>query len=454
MRSAGVSVARRSPRVLTELRARATDFVDVGGAGPAAVLVLFGLNMADEFDRLAFSTLTPEIRDAFGLSDQGIVAIASLSAAFVLLSAIPVGVFADRVSRVGLARLAAVIWTVMVVLTGMAWSIPVLLFSRFFAGVARSSNDIVHTGLLADYYEPRVHPKVFRLHRLANPLSLVAGLFVGALALVLEWRYVFVILALPTFVLLWPLARLSEPDRGASVDAEAARAAAVAVRSHRRSFRATSAEILRIRSLRRLIVGFAMFGIGAMALVQMVSLFFEDVYGFGPFGRGFVSFIYGAGLTFGILAGGRIGARYTRAGNHPALVSIAAASFFVLAVGTALMAIAPTAPLSIAAAFVASAGAAVILPTFPALLMRILPPHIRAQGQAFTTIAIAVGALAAIPIAALGERDGYRVAMLIIALVMIVSVPVVNSARRFVSEDVQSADASLRDLQQRAGQPR
>jgi hypothetical protein len=52
-----------------------TGLSDLGGASALPIVTLFGLNLADEFDRLAFATLTPEIRDAFGLSDSQIVAV-------------------------------------------------------------------------------------------------------------------------------------------------------------------------------------------------------------------------------------------------------------------------------------------------------------------------------------------------------------------------------------------
>ena len=37
------------------------------------LVVLFGLNAVDELDRTAFGVLSPEIRDAFHLSNQGIL---------------------------------------------------------------------------------------------------------------------------------------------------------------------------------------------------------------------------------------------------------------------------------------------------------------------------------------------------------------------------------------------
>ena len=78
-----------------------------GGAATMPLVVLFALNLVDEFDRVAFTVLSPEIRDAFGLSDSGIVGIASVAGLTALLAALPIGVLADRVRRVRLAGVGA-----------------------------------------------------------------------------------------------------------------------------------------------------------------------------------------------------------------------------------------------------------------------------------------------------------------------------------------------------------
>ena len=68
--------------------------------------LLFTLNFVDEFDRIAFAALTPEIRDAFDLSDTGITAVAAVTSVFALLAALPLGILADRFDRVVSAELS------------------------------------------------------------------------------------------------------------------------------------------------------------------------------------------------------------------------------------------------------------------------------------------------------------------------------------------------------------
>jgi branched-chain amino acid transport system ATP-binding protein len=201
-----------------------------GGASATPLLILFAFNLVDEFDRVAFGVLTPEIRDEFDLSDSGIVAIGSIAGVTALLAALPIGVLADRARRVRLAGIGAATWGGMTVLTALAPSTLLLTLARMGAGIGRVVNEPVHASLLTDYYEPKDHPKVFALHRLANPIGLASALVVGILGSLFDWRFVFLALAVPTFLLLPALLRLREPTRGESVDAELAEKAAAAER--------------------------------------------------------------------------------------------------------------------------------------------------------------------------------------------------------------------------------
>src|SRR5687767_10774209 len=193
-----------------------------GGVTATPLLVLFGLNFVDEFDRIAFATLTPEIRDAFDLSDGGIVAIGVLTAVFVLTAALPIGFVADRFNRIRVSGLAAVLWGTMSVLTGIVPVLALLFVVRLLAGMGRVINEVVHPSLLGDYYRPAHYPKVFLVHRMANPLSALSALAAGGIGVVLGWQWAFVLLAIPAFLLLTGLTRLKEPVRGESLDPDIA----------------------------------------------------------------------------------------------------------------------------------------------------------------------------------------------------------------------------------------
>jgi hypothetical protein len=114
--------------------------------------VLFGLNMVDELDRTAFGVLLPEIRDHYGLDNNGILTVVSLSLVAALILALPIGFYADRWRRVPIAGVGASIWGFFSVLTGLAPTLWMLGAARAGAGLGRAVNDPVHNSLLADYY--------------------------------------------------------------------------------------------------------------------------------------------------------------------------------------------------------------------------------------------------------------------------------------------------------------
>ena len=152
------------------------------GAPVLPLLVLFGLNFVDEFDRVAFAAVISEIRDAFDLSDEGIQRVAGLAGLATLLLSLPMGFIADRFNRVRMSVIAAGLWGVCAAFTGIVPAVWLLFIVRLGAGVGRIINEVVHPSLLSDLYPRKAHPRVFGLHRMANSLGNVAGPIAGIIA--------------------------------------------------------------------------------------------------------------------------------------------------------------------------------------------------------------------------------------------------------------------------------
>ena len=411
------------------------------GAPALPLLVLFGLNLVDEFDRVAFGVLTPEIRNAFGLTDSEVVAIGSLAAVIVLVAALPIGYLADRVKRVRLSALAALVWGSMTILTGAAPIVAVLFLARLGAGLGRIVNEPVHASLLSDYYEPKTHPRVFAFHRLANPLGLTSALIIGALATVWDWRLVFFGLAVPTFVLVLSLLKLREPLRGESVDAEMA-AEASTVESV--PFGEARRQLFAVRTLRRLWAGIFLLGIGAITLSQVITLFFEKEYGFGPTGRGVVAFLSGLGIVAGLFLGQRLAAAALAENRPDKLARYNGMSFMGLGAGLMAMALAPWSAVSAALVLLACIGLGAYQPNYFPLVGLVCPPRVRSQGFAWAIVFLGCGGLLSPVIAAIGDSDaGYRVAITVLSGLLIVGGVLAFSAFRFVRRDIDQAVATL-----------
>jgi MFS family permease len=251
---------------------------EITGGKPAfPLLVLFALNLVDEFDQVVFGVLAPEIRDTFAISDTVFTTIVALAGALVILLVLPVSFLADRINRVRMAGVAALAWGSMSVLTGLAPALWVLIVARFGAGLGRVMNEPVHASLLADYYPPRAHGRIYPLHRLASPLGLMLVLVGGLLGQLFGWRATFVLLALPTLVIIGFVLRLREPLRGETVDAELAAEAEEA--GERVPFGEAFRALSNVRSLKRTWAAAFFLGAAVIPITTFFSFFYEQVYG-------------------------------------------------------------------------------------------------------------------------------------------------------------------------------
>jgi ABC-type branched-subunit amino acid transport system ATPase component/predicted MFS family arabinose efflux permease len=411
------------------------------GAPALPLVVLFGLNFVDEFDRIAFAAVITEIQRAFGLSDAGIQQVAGLAGLATLLLSLPMGIVGDRINRVRLSIAAAVLWGACAVLTGVVPATFLLFLVRFGSGLGRIINEVVHPSLLADLYPREAHPKVFGLHRAANSLGAIAGPIAGVIAAALFWQAAFVVLALPTVVFLILATRLREPHRGASIDAGLAAAVA---EDDPVSFGEARRQLSASRTLKRFWFGAFLLGIGAFQIANVLSLFFEEVFGFGPVGRGFVQLVFGAGNVAGLVIGGVLANRAICAGRLPRLATITGLSFVQFAAGCVLLAMAPWPALGVAAAFVLSLGIGSYQPAYYSIVGMVAPPRVRSQSYAWAILYYGSGGLFYIVfLAGIGENVSYRLLLAILASVVALAGFVGATASRFVRRDVDQAEATL-----------
>ncbi|WP_205471020.1 MFS transporter [Nocardioides sp. SYSU D00038] len=398
--------------------------------------VLFGLNLVDELDRLAFAALTPELRDAFGLSDAQVVAVGAVAGLFIMLGALPLGWLGDRVARVRLVVVAALVWSAMSVLTGAAWAVWVLVLARALSGIARTSNEVVHPSLLVDYYRPVDQPRAFQVHRLATPLSTVLGLAVGGLGLLVGWRWTFVLIAVPTWLLVAAALSLREPSRGPAPVATAAPVARVGFGAARRA-------ITGMPTIRRLWVAAFLLGAAFIGVTQLLSLFFEREHAFDALGRGLVQTAYGAGTVVGIVLGARAAGRAIATQRWERLPTVIAAGVLTTSAGLLLLAVTPWSGVSVAQCVLLGVGMGVWQPAFYPLVGRIVAPAIRTQAFGWTLLVSGLGAGLAVPLARLGQAEGYRLSFGLMAGCMLVAAWVLASAARRLPHDVAAAGPVL-----------
>ena len=414
----------------------------VGGASLVPLAVLFTLNFVDEFDRVAFAALAPEIRDAFNLSDEGISTLRAIASVLALFAALPIGILADRFNRVRISIIAGVAWGVAAVLTGVVPALFLLYLVRFCSGVGRISNESVHPSLLADYYPREAHPRVFGIHRMANATAPVAGVIAGYVGKTFGWQSAFFVLAVPTAIALFVAARLREPARGESIDAELAIAQAG---DDPVSYGEARRQLFAVPTLRRLWVGAFFFGLGTLQLDTLLSLFFEKVYTYDALGRGWVQFVFGAGTVAGLVAGSRFANRAVadgRGSRLPVVVGAATIPFFV---GLMLIAVSPASSVALVGAFLVSAGNGFYQPAYYTVVGTVAPPRVRTQSYAWAILVYGAGGLSYLLVfGAFGGEDGsYRGLAVALAVLTSMAGIAASSAAKFFERDAARAAATL-----------
>ena len=414
----------------------------VGGASLVPLAVLFTLNFVDEFDRVAFAALAPEIRDAFNLSDEGISTLRAVASVLALFAALPIGILADRFNRVRISIVAGIAWGVAAVLTGVVPALFLLYLVRFFSGVGRISNESVHPSLLADYYPREAHPRVFGLHRMANATAPVAGVVAGYVGATFGWQAAFFVLAVPTAAALLVASRLREPARGESIDAELAHAQAG---EDPVSYGEARRQLFAVPTLRRLWVGAFFFGLGTLQLDTLLSLYFEKVYSYDALGRGWVQFVFGAGTVAGLVAGSRFANRAVadgRGSRLPVVVGAATIPFFI---GLMLVAISPLSTVALIGAFLVSAGNGFYQPAYYTVVGTVAPPRVRTQSYAWAILIYGAGGLSYLLVfGAFGGEDGsYRGLAVALALLTSLAGIAASSAAKFFDRDAARAAATL-----------
>ncbi|MDQ1403828.1 MAG: hypothetical protein QOG03_2144, partial [Actinomycetota bacterium] len=411
------------------------------GASLLPLVILFGLNFVDEFDRIAFAALLPEIRTAFHLSDSGILAVGAITGVFTLLAALPLGFLADRVNRVRLSIIAAILWGVCSVFTGIVPGLFLLYLVRLGSGLGRIINEVVHPSLLGDYYKREDHPKVFGLHRSANFLSAVAGPVAGYIGGAINWQAAFILLAIPTGIFLaLAILRLREPLRGESIDAELAAAEAG---QEPVPFTEARRQLFAVPTLRRLWLGAYLLGIGALQIGNILSLFFEKVYKYDSQGRGWVQFVFGAGSVVGLIIGTRMATKVSDQGRLNRLAVITGLSFVQFAVGLVLMAASPWSGLSLFFAFFLSVGIGSYQPAYYSLVGLVAPPRIRSQSYAWAILLYGCGGLSFLLLAGIGENGSYRTLTIVLSVIVALAGCIGASAQRFVKRDCDQAAKSM-----------
>jgi ABC-type branched-subunit amino acid transport system ATPase component/MFS family permease len=409
-----------------------------GGAPFFPLFVLFGLNAVDELDRTAFGVLLPEIRDDFGLSNQGILSVVAVAFVAALVLALPIGFYADRLHRTRIAVMGGVAWGVFSVLTGFATTVVMLCIVRAGSGLGRAVNDPVHSSLIADYYDIPVRPKVYAVHRAANPVGQFLGPIVGGvIAYYFGWRTPFILFGIPTLIFVLLALRLRDPVRGGwERKAMGASEEAVATEEQPPSWAESWRIIWQVRTARRIFYSLPFLAVSIVGLLTLGSLFYEEAFGLSEVQRGFVAAASEPAQLLGYVIGIPIATRLLA--RDPGLV-LKFLAVVALIAGVAWVAFsqAPNVPFAIATNVIISGTLGLLVPGIFTAISLAVPPKVRSFGFAIALIWIVPGLLVLPIVGGLADSWGIRTALLVVAPIFVTGGFILASGGSFVKKDVQ-----------------
>ncbi|HZN14396.1 MAG TPA: MFS transporter [Acidimicrobiales bacterium] len=402
--------------------------------------ILFAVFFFDEWDTQAFNTLAPNIKHAFHLTDKafGIIVIVNLS--IVLLGAIPLGFYGDRLPRTKLVVVGGLIAGVFSALTGTAGILGILVVFRLLNGFGRLTNDSIHRSLLADYYRPVDRPQVFSIHQNATYLGAIVGAIVaGSLASIFSWRVAFGFLIVPIVAIAVVAAlTLREPLRGGTDDEDNA---SEADEDEPVPFAEARRILLSVRTLRRQYTAWLFIGAGLVPLAFYLPLFLDRTFHVAEFGRGLAGGLNAAATFAGVLLSGRLTRKWMADGlGEP--IKRAGVSLMFVGVGIGITASSPWLWMAVVLGAATSFVAGLFFPPFFATQAFVSPARVRTLSFGFGSLFIVAGAwlLFILPgVINISDNVGIRAGLLATVPYWIIGGLVLRSAHRFVADDTTRA---------------
>ena len=182
---------------------------------PRRTIVLLTSVMAlESADLGTVGATTQTLQEQLGLSSSQIGVLASAAALIGAFATVPMGVLADRVNRVTLLTVSALIWSGAMVLVGCSASFGWMLLARVGLGVVTAPAGPAGAAQIGDVVETAQPGGVFGFLLLGELAGTGVGLVVsGVIAGLVDWRWAYWWLVIPSLAVAWLLRGVPEPSR-------------------------------------------------------------------------------------------------------------------------------------------------------------------------------------------------------------------------------------------------
>ena len=433
------------------------------GASLFPLVVLALIQLLDQATQSAFNVLTPNVRDAFHLTNAGVLLIVAIAGAAGLACTLPVAVLADRMNRVRIALIGALIGAAFSIGVGLANS--VVLVTVMLVGVYMGQAVIfpTHNSLLADYYPVPARPRVYSTHRGGYAIGVIAGVLIGAgLATLFSWRVPFVVFAVPIIIVVVIGTRLREPPRGRHEQLElseqlvaselgqpaplgdaAPSAVLDAPAEPPPSLGEAWRTVWKVSALRRIFVALPFLAASIAGFASLASLQYQQTFHLDALQRAYLTAPVEVFDLVGLAVGATIATRLAQRDVGLVFRMLFVAS--LIAAGFAvLFALAPNVPV----AFIGNAGIvaclAVVGPGVLSSLSLAIPARVRSVGFSIGALFVLPGLLVLPVIGGIGDAIGFRYGLLILVPIFTIGGMIVASAGSLIEGDVRDVWTSMR----------
>lgn len=403
----------------------------------------FGMTLAlmifDYVDRQVIVSLFPYLKAEWGLSDKQLGALVSVVSVTVALGALPVALFADRVSRVKSIVVMATLWSLATISCMWTRSYGQLVAARAAVGLGEAGYGSVGAALIASHFPSRMRGALLAGFFASASVGSVLGVLLGGvIATRWGWQAAFGAVGVPGLVL--ALLYLKVRDYHTV-------ALAPALDAKRQSLGEAVRHIVKVlarsRTMLWVCIGGAAQLIVVSALWSWLPSFLNRVHGVAPADAGVkAALVVLCGAAGAVIWGAvvdRAGARQPRRKLATmALLCVAAMAVLVAAFGLAL---APTTQFALIAlgGFLATCTVGPV----SAIVIDVIHPGVRATGSSVLALFQNLFGLAAGPFVAgmLSDAWGLTPALTVTPLFALVAAGAfMLAARSYEAEKARAAE--------------
>jgi predicted MFS family arabinose efflux permease len=178
------------------------DYLFSRGQAWFAFVMTLALMVFDYVDRQVIVSLFPYLKADWGLSDKQLGALVSVVSITVALGALPVALFADRVSRVKSIVAMATIWSLATISCMWARSYGALMTARAVVGLGEAGYGSVGAALIASHFPSRMRGALLAGFFASASVGSVLGVMLGGvIAAKWGWQAAFGVVGVPGLVL-------------------------------------------------------------------------------------------------------------------------------------------------------------------------------------------------------------------------------------------------------------